>query len=97
MLTLRQYQERTIEMIYSWFKTNEGNPCVVLPTGAGKSVVIAAFCQCALKDWPDTRILMVTHQKELIEHYLRKYPEHIPSRGGGGQSKPDPDRRGAPD
>ena len=67
MLTLRDYQERTIEQIYSWWQVNKGNPCVVLPTGSGKSVVIAAFCRKALNDWPETRILMCTHQKELIE------------------------------
>ena len=83
MLTLRQYQERTIEMIYSWFKVNEGNPCVVLPTGAGKSVVIAAFCQCALRDWPGTRILMVTHQKELIEQDYSKMKDVWPEAYAG--------------
>ena len=83
MLTLRQYQERTIEMIYSWFKVNEGNPCVVLPTGAGKSVVIAAFCQCALRDWPGTRILMVTHQKELIEQDYSKMKDVWPEADAG--------------
>ena len=83
MLTLRQYQERTIEQIYLWFKTNSGNPCVVLPTGSGKSVVIAAFCQCALKDWPDTRILMVTHQKELIEQDYNKMKDVWPEADAG--------------
>lgn len=83
MLTLRPYQKRTIDMIYSWFGEHQGNPCVVLPTGAGKSVVIAAFCQFALQDWPTTKILMVTHQKELIEQDYSKMKDVWPEADTG--------------
>lgn len=48
------------------------NPVVVLPTGAGKSVIIAEFCRLCLEYWPETRILILTHQKELIEQDARK-------------------------
>jgi len=71
-MKLRPYQEKTIDQLYSWWNTNKGNPCIVLPTGAGKSVIIAAFCQKALQDFPGTRILMCTHQKELIEQDYAK-------------------------
>lgn len=83
MLTLRDYQERTIDMIYDWWWRNKGNPCVVLPTGSGKSVVIAAFCRRALMDWPDTRILMCTHQKELIEQDYAKMKDVWPEADAG--------------
>lgn len=72
MIELRQYQKRTIDELYSWISENPGNPCVVLPTGAGKSVIIAALCMDALKNWPGTRILKMTHQKELIEQNADK-------------------------
>ena len=83
MLELRDYQRRTIDMLYSWWSTNKGNPCIVLPTGAGKSIIIAAFCQRALSDWPDTRILMCTHQKELIEQDFHKLMEIWPEADAG--------------
>lgn len=43
-----------------------------LPTGAGKSIIIAEFCRQSLEWWDDTRILVLTHQKELIEQDARK-------------------------
>lgn len=72
-MQLRDYQQRTIEMLYDWFRQNQtGNPCLVLPTGAGKSIIIAALVQDALTQWPDTRVAMVTHAKELIEQNASK-------------------------
>lgn len=71
-MKLRDYQQKAIDMLYSWFGAHSGNPCIVLPTGAGKSVVLAAFIDRALSEYPDTRILMCTHQKELIEQDYEK-------------------------
>lgn len=72
-MNLRPYQRSAIEMLYAWFERHEtGNPCVVMPTGSGKSVVIAELCRDALQRWPETRVLMLTHQKELIEQNAEK-------------------------
>ena len=76
---LRDYQQRSIDMLYDWLRNNEGNPCVVLPTGAGKSHIIAAMCKDALQSWPETRILMLTHQRELISQNASKLREHWPN------------------
>ena len=35
--SLRDYQSRSISMLYDWFRQNSGHPCLVLPTGSGKS------------------------------------------------------------
>jgi len=73
MISLRPYQRRAIDQLYDWFRAgNEGNPCLVLPTGAGKSVIIAGLCRDALQQWPETRVLMLTHVKELIEQNAAK-------------------------
>ena len=66
MLTLRPYQQVAIASIYGYFQTNKGNPLVVIPTAGGKSLVMAAFIEGVLKAWPDQRILIVTHVRELI-------------------------------
>ena len=72
-MKLRPYQIRTIQSLFDWLDENEtGNPVVELPTGAGKSIIIAEFCRLTLEWWPDTKILMLTHQKELIEQDARK-------------------------
>jgi DNA repair protein RadD len=74
---LRDYQARAIEELYQWFRNNEtGNPCLVLPTGAGKSHIVAALCKDIVTRWPDKRILMLTHVKELIEQNAKKMREH---------------------
>jgi DNA repair protein RadD len=66
-IQLRPYQRRALDQLYAWLGENDGNPCLVLPTGAGKSVIIAALCREALQNAPGTRILMLTHVRELIE------------------------------
>jgi len=76
---LRAYQQRAIDELYAWFKTgNKGNPCLVMPTGSGKSHVVAALCKDALQNWPDTVVLMLTHVKELIEQNAEKMRQHWP-------------------
>jgi DNA repair protein RadD len=80
MTTLRDYQTRTIDQLYAWFEAgNQGNPCLVLPTGSGKSHIVAALCKDALQNWPETRILMLTHVRELIEQNADKMRQHWPN------------------
>ena len=77
---LREYQTRTIDQLYAWFSAgNTGNPCLVLPTGSGKSHIIAALCKDALQSWPETRILMLTHVRELISQNADKMRFHWPN------------------
>ena len=76
---LRDYQKRTINDLYSWLGTNSGHPCLVLPTGSGKSHIVAALCKDAVQNWPETTILMLTHVKELIEQNAQKMREHWPN------------------
>ena len=75
---LRPYQQRAIDDLYKWMRNNTGNPCLVLPTGSGKSHIVAAFCKDAVQNWPDTKIMMLTHVKELIEQNAEKMRQHWP-------------------
>ena len=76
---LRDYQQRAIDQLYEWFGAHKGNPCLVLPTGAGKSHIVAALCKDALQSWPETRVLMLTHVKELLEQNAEKMRQHWPN------------------
>ena len=78
-MQLREYQSKSIKMLYAWMEKNQGHPCVVMPTGSGKSHVIAALCKNALQNWPETRILMLSHVKELIVQNAEKMREHWPN------------------
>ena len=66
MVTLRDYQQEAINSLYAWFEAGKGNSLVVAPTGSGKSVMLAEFTRSAIERFPATRILNVTHVKELI-------------------------------
>ena len=77
-MKLRDYQQRSIDLLYDWLRNNQGNPCLVLPTGSGKSHIVAALCKDALTQWPETRVLMLTHVKELIQQNANKMREHWP-------------------
>lgn len=63
-LELRHYQKKAVEALFDG--TAQGHPLVVLPTGTGKSLVIADFCRSALEYFPTTRIIIATHVKELV-------------------------------
>ncbi len=73
-MQLRDFQRESIDQgIYDYFRAKPtGNPLVVAPTGAGKSVIIGALCKEAHQQWPDTRILMATHVKELIQQNYQR-------------------------
>ena len=78
-MMLRDYQTRAINQLYDWFTKHEGHPCLQLPTGSGKSHIIAALCKDALQNWPETRVLMLTHVKELIDQNAEKVRQHWPN------------------
>lgn len=63
----RPYQEEAIGNIFKYFTIRTGNPVVALPTGTGKAFVQAEFVRRALHWWSQTRVLCITHVKELVE------------------------------
>jgi DNA repair protein RadD len=68
---LRPYQSEAINALHGYWRANGGNGLIVLPTGSGKSLVIAALCQEMLKAYPSMRIGIVTHVRELImQNYM---------------------------
>lgn len=71
-MKLRYYQEDCITEVWRYFRHNDGNPIAALPTGTGKSLIIAAFIERMCKHYPGTRFLMLTHVKELIVQNLDK-------------------------
>jgi DNA repair protein RadD len=72
MLKLRPYQQKAIDDLYGWMGNNDGNPLVVIPTGGGKSLVIAKLIEDVLTQWPTERILIVTHVKELVSQNFQE-------------------------
>lgn len=73
MLKPRPYQAEAVTALDNFLSTKETNPCVVLPTGAGKSFVMAY----AIARWragaPDLRALVLAHRKELVDQNSKEF------------------------
>ena len=65
-LTLRHYQEKAVNSIWDGLAVADDNVLAVLPTGTGKALVICEFVRRALTEYPDTRIVVLTHSRELV-------------------------------
>jgi DNA repair protein RadD len=81
--SLRPYQSAAIQGIYNYFQDESGNPLVVIPTAGGKSLVMATFVEGVLKAYPDQRILIVTHVRELIEQNFAELKKLWPQAPAG--------------
>jgi len=79
MIQLRPYQRASIDALYSYWSEGGGNGLIVLPTGAGKSLVLASLVKELLGQYPTLRIGCITHVKELIvqnfQELIRLWPD----------------------
>lgn len=76
---LRDYQRAAVDGLYDYWAKGKGeHPLIVAPTGSGKTAIIAQIIKDAMS-FPDTRVMVLTHVKELLEQgaegLLRMYPE----------------------
>lgn len=69
---LRQYQDEAVDSIFSYFVTHNGNPIIAMPTGTGKSIVIAELVRKIFHAYPNQRVQMITHVKTLIDQNFKK-------------------------
>ncbi len=71
-MLLRDYQNEALAATWRQLKTpGGGNPLIVLPTGSGKSVVIASLAMDAVQKY-NGRVVVLQHRKELIEQNCDK-------------------------
>ena len=79
MIQLRPYQRAAINSVVDYWQTGGGNPLVDLATGTGKSLVIATLTKDLLSTFPDMRVLMLVHVRELVaqnaQALLRYWPD----------------------
>lgn len=68
MYTLRPYQQDAVNATVKHFREDRSPAVVVLPTGAGKSLVIAELARIA-----KGRVLVLAHVRELVEQNHAKY------------------------
>ena len=68
MYKLRDYQQKAVEATLVHFRQEKSPAVIVLPTGAGKSLVIAELARLARG-----RVLVMAHVRELVEQNHAKY------------------------
>jgi len=81
-MELRYYQREAVDAAVHWFNTQDTHPLIVLPTGAGKTVVFATLIKEIFEREPDCRILILAHRQELVsqaEDKLKKVWPCAPS------------------
>lgn len=67
-MKLRSYQEEAIQSIFDYYQGGgNGHVLLALPTGTGKSLILAEFIRRVLHFWPSQRVIALTHVRELIE------------------------------
>lgn len=70
-MKLRAYQQEAVDAVYDHLRNRDDNPVAVLPTGAGKSLVLAKIASDAVQQW-NGRVLILAHVKELLEQNADK-------------------------
>jgi DNA repair protein RadD len=68
---LRDYQQEAVSATIKHFRKTNESAVIVLPTGSGKSLVIAELARLAKR-----KILILTHVKELVEQNHQKYESY---------------------
>ncbi|MBQ9565660.1 MAG: DEAD/DEAH box helicase [Synergistaceae bacterium] len=69
---LRDYQRKAIEDTYAWMGSHPGNPCIVAPTGSGKSWICAGLCEDIISRDEKNRIVVLSHVQELLTQDAEK-------------------------
>lgn len=71
MYKLREYQQQAVDSVLAFFRKRREPAVITLPTGAGKSLVIAELSRIA-----KGRVLVLAHVKELVEQNHEKYESY---------------------
>lgn len=78
-IDLRPYQSAAVEAVMRYWRDGGGNPLVDLATGLGKSVVIASMIRDLVTEYPDMRVLVLVHVRELVSQdftaLIRLWPD----------------------
>ena len=79
MPNLRYYQDDAIIAVLDYFKQgNTGHPLVVLPTGAGKTHVLGGLCHRIHKMYPNEKVLILSHVKEILQQDYDTLTQYLP-------------------
>ena len=71
MQRLRDYQEDLISRVKTAYKQGYRSPCIVLPCGGGKSVIVAEIAKRTT--YKENNVLFLIHRRELRDQIIRTF------------------------
>ncbi len=74
LLKLRDYQQEALKTVQNAFKKGISNQLIVLPTGSGKTIIMASIARHF-----DTKVLLLAHREELIKQAKEKFKLYWPT------------------
>lgn len=72
ILTPRDYQQQCIDAVATAKHRGVQRPVVVLPTGAGKTIVFAHLAKLFREAFPAKKVVVIAHTDELVQQAARK-------------------------
>ncbi len=82
-MKLRKYQNDAVQQtLFEWLPNNDGGCLIVMPTGTGKSIVIADIIR-VVTEYPGQRLIVATHSQELVEQDYLEFMELCPFANAG--------------
>ena len=82
-MTPRPYQAEALDALDDHLRTKDSNPCVVIPTGGGKSAIIAWAIKRWKEGFPPFRCIILAHRKELVEQNAAELAGFMPGASVG--------------
>lgn len=74
----REYQTEAKNRLFDYLANNERrHPLIALPTGSGKSLVMADIIKHIRDNWKDVNILVISHVKEILEQDHKAIQEYV--------------------
>lgn len=73
-MALREYQQKLINEVFSAFDEGFAAPCIVLPCGGGKSVIVAEIAK--IYTLMDKEVLFLVHRKELCQQIFSTFVKY---------------------
>lgn len=82
-MIIRPYQDAALTGLYGWWTRHAADeiPLIVMPTGSGKSIVIAELTRLLWDTWPDDRprTVVLVPSKELAQQNAEKLAALMPA------------------
>jgi DNA repair protein RadD len=78
-LTLYPHQQECVDATFKYLREHrDANPLLVVPTGAGKSLIAAHIIRHAVHARPSTRVVVSADRKELVEQNYAEFIGYAP-------------------